>query len=63
MDCCQKALESGRCLGCQALENPMFVGNANCEANKTPSAKECLRYIKETLGIQESLLDDWNADR
>ena len=28
---CKEAINSGRCLGCTALEKPKFIGNKNCE--------------------------------
>lgn len=55
-DKCKKAIENEWCLGCQALENPNFTGNPNCKHNKTPSAEESIKKIKQTLGIQESFI-------
>lgn len=52
---CKKAIESGRCLGCQALEDYNFRGNTNCKYSKTPSAEESIAKIKENLGVQEKI--------
>ena len=43
IESCKKAIESGRCLGCQALEDYNFKGNPNC------------KYSKENLGKQERI--------
>ena len=50
IESCKKAIESGRCLGCQALEDYNFRGNPNCKYNKTPSAEESIKKIKLNLG-------------
>ncbi len=52
---CRKAIESGRCLGCQALENKNFIGNPNCRFGKTPTAQESIALIHKNLGIQERI--------
>ena len=31
---CKSAIAEGRCAGCQALENPKFVGNKECKYNR-----------------------------
>lgn len=54
IESCRKAIESGRCLGCTALENEDFIGNINCEYNKIPTAKESIKQIKLNLGIEEN---------
>ena len=28
---CKEAITTGRCLGCQNLEDPNFMGNKNCK--------------------------------
>lgn len=48
---CEKSIKSGRCLGCTALENPDFIGNANCEFNKIPSAQQTIEQIFKNLGV------------
>lgn len=55
IDSCKKAIEEGRCLGCQALEDIQFRGNYNCKYNKIPSAEQSIRQIREILGVQERL--------
>ena len=50
IESCRKAIESGRCLGCQALEDYNFRGNPNCKYSKTPSAEESIEQIKLNLG-------------
>lgn len=52
---CKKAIESGRCLGCQALEDENFTGNPNCRFGKIPTAQESIVLIHKNLGIQEKL--------
>lgn len=47
---CRKAIEEGRCLGCQALENPDFIGNPNCIYSKIPSAAESIKQIHQNIG-------------
>lgn len=47
---CRRTIESGRCLGCQALENPDFIGNPNCIYSKIPSAAESIKQIHKNLG-------------
>lgn len=37
---CKEAINSGRCLGCTALENPKFIGNKNCEYHKKKEGKQ-----------------------
>lgn len=54
IESCRKAIESGRCLGCTALENEDFIGNINCEYNQIPTAKESIKQIKLNLGIEEN---------
>lgn len=34
---CKRAIETEKCLGCQALENPNFKGNSNCRYLKIPT--------------------------
>ena len=46
---CRKAIESGRCLGCQALEDKNFRGNPNCEYSKIPTAQESINQIFKKL--------------
>lgn len=55
IESCRKALASGRCLGCTALENPNFIGNVNCKYGQHPSAKQSIEQIKLNLGIKEAL--------
>lgn len=55
IDTCKKAIEDGRCLGCTALENPLFRGNANCEYIESKTAKESIEKIHRILGIQETV--------
>ena len=50
IESCRKAIESGRCLGCQALEDYNFRGNSNCKYSKLPSAEESIEQIKLNLG-------------
>lgn len=52
---CKIAIKENRCLGCQALENPYFKGNMDCEYGRVPTAKESIQKIKENLGVQENL--------
>lgn len=47
---CKKALENNLCLGCNKLENPLFIGQTKCEHADNPTNK-----IKTILGIQEKL--------
>ena len=47
---CRKTIEEGRCLGCQALENPDFIGNPNCIYSKIPSAAESIKQIHKNIG-------------
>lgn len=49
IESCQKAIESGRCLGCTALEQFSFKGNPNCKYSKTPTAQESIKQIKLNL--------------
>lgn len=49
---CKKAITEGRCLGCQALENPNFIGNPNCRYSKIPSAAESIKQIHENLEMK-----------
>lgn len=53
IECCRKALSSGRCLGCTALENSNFIGNMNCRYGQPPPAKQSIKHIKLNLGIKE----------
>ena len=46
---CKKVIESGRCLGCTALENPNFIGNKNCKYAETPTATDSINRIKKNL--------------
>lgn len=46
---CKKAIETEKCLGCQALENPNFKGNSNCMYLKTFIAAESIRQIHKNL--------------
>lgn len=55
IESCRKAIESGRCLGCTALEDEKFIGNINCEYSKIPTAQESIKQIKINLGIQEKM--------
>lgn len=55
LESCRKAIEDGRCLGCQALENENFVGNINCIYSKIPSAQESINKIHKNLGIGEQM--------
>lgn len=52
---CAKAIAENRCAGCQALENPLFRGNPNCEFNKTPTAQDYINKIHKNLGIGEQM--------
>ena len=54
IESCRKAIESGRCLGCTALENESFVGNINCIYSKIPSA-EGMKQIKLNLRNGEKM--------
>ena len=49
---CKKTIESGRCLGCTALEDINFRGNLNCEFNKIPSAQQSIEQIFKNLGVE-----------
>ena len=55
IDSCKKAIENGRCLGCIALEDPLFRGNPYCEYGRIPTAKESIKKIHKILGIQETV--------
>jgi len=55
IESCRKAIADGRCLGCQALENPDFIGNSNCEYLKIPTKVESIMQIKINLGVQENV--------
>lgn len=55
IESCRKAIKEGRCLGCTALENPLFKGNPNCEYGKKPTAKESIKLIHRILGVQETI--------
>lgn len=55
IESCRKAIESKRCLGCQALENLNYRGNPNCTYNKIPTAQESINKIKQNLGIGEQM--------
>ena len=55
IESCRKAISEGRCLGCQALENPYFIGNIGCEYSKTPIAKESISKIHKILETGEQL--------
>lgn len=55
IESCRRAISSGRCLGCTALENPNFIGNVNCRYGQPPSAKQSIEQIKLNLGIKEAL--------
>lgn len=57
IESCKKAIENDWCLGCQALEEPTFVGNPNCKYSKSPTVEESINYIKGKLGIQESFFN------
>lgn len=46
---CKRAIETEKCLGCQALENPNFKGNSNCRYLKTPTAAESIQQIHKNL--------------
>ena len=50
---CKKAIETGKCLGCQALENPNFKGNSNCRYLKTPTSAESIKQIYKNLERKE----------
>ena len=55
---CEEAIKNEWCLGCQALEDPNFVGRYNCEGSyppETKKTKESRNEIKIKLGIQERL--------
>lgn len=54
IESCRKAIDNGICLGCQALEDPNFIGNINCKYGKIPTVEESIRQIKINLGIEES---------
>lgn len=58
IESCQKAITNGWCLGCQALENYYFRGNAYCKYAKTPVVENSINYIKEKLGMQESFFNE-----
>ncbi len=55
IESCRKAIESGRCLGCQALEDKNFTGNPNCRFGKTPTAQKSIALIHKNLGIGEQM--------
>ena len=55
IESCKKAIESGRCLGCTALEDENFIGNINCEYSKIPTAQESIKQIKINSRIQEKI--------
>ena len=40
IESCKKVIESGICLGCQALEDYNFKGNPNCKYSKENSGKQ-----------------------
>lgn len=52
---CAKAIKDGRCLGCVNLESENFIGNPNCEYNKTPTAQESIKEIHRILEIGEQM--------
>lgn len=54
IESCKKAIESERCLGCQALENTNFVGNRNCIYSKIPTAEESINRIYKNLGVDKN---------
>ena len=54
IDSCKKAIESGRCLGCQALEDKNFRGNPNCEYSKIPTVQESINQIFKNLGVDKN---------
>lgn len=47
---CKSLIDKGKCLGCQALENPEFKGNKNCIYAKIPTAADSIRQIHKNLG-------------
>ena len=55
IETCKKAIATKKCTGCQALENPYFVGNKDCEFAKQPTAQESIGQIHKILGIQEKM--------
>ena len=55
IDRCKKAIESGKCLGCQSLEDKNFIGNPNCKFGQVPTAQESINKIWNNLGIQEKI--------
>ncbi len=55
IESCRKAIESGRCLGCQALEDKNFTGNPNCRFGKTPTAQESINKIFKYLGVDKNV--------
>ena len=55
IESCKKAIESGKCLGCTALENINFKGNPNCIYGKKPTVQESINQIWENLGVQERI--------
>ena len=53
---CEEAIKNEWCLGCQALENPNFVGRYNCEGSHPPETKktkESINEIHKILNIKE----------
>lgn len=54
IESCKKAIESGRCLGCTALEQVDFRGNPNCPY-RMPTVAENIAIIHKNLGIQEMI--------
>ena len=57
IESCKKAIANGWCLGCQALENPTFAGNPNCQYGKCQSVEKSINDIKRILGMQESFFN------
>ena len=55
---CEEAISKEWCLGCQALEDPKFIGRFNCEGSHPPETKktkESINQINKILGIQERI--------
>ena len=52
---CKKAIENEWCLGCQALEDPNFVGIINCKYSKSPTVQQSLNQIWRNLGVQQKI--------
>ncbi len=48
---CEKAIKNNLCKGCTKLEDPNFVGQAQCNLGQEPKQK-----IKNILGIQEKII-------